>query len=158
MCVDGGLVRAVAQLAAVCNAKLPGCPQFPWWFECRCLPLALYRTNAAALFVSTGDLQRSYTTVQTKAQLLCVLAWCTATPFLQMLVEAETEDGARHSTLLQNAETVRLICPGAAASSKAPSWEAVSVSALQPGQRVYLLMQEGARHTGISIQERISER
>jgi 3-dehydroquinate synthase class II len=28
---------------------------------------------------------------------------------------------------------------------------------LRPGQPVFLLMQEGARHTGISIQEQIKE-
>lgn len=95
----------------------------------------------------------------------------------QMLVEAETDDGCRHSTLLQNAETVRLVCPAvattsssssagstalspsgqAAGSASGQSWQAVSVSALQPGQRVYVLLQEGARHTGISIQEQIKE-
>ena len=110
---------------------------------------------------------------------------------LQMLVEAETPDGVRHSTLLQNAETVRLVCPTGSAkssngggSSSSPSkatggqleqqlmaqplqrtsstgagqaWQAVSVSSLQPGQQVFLLMQAGARHTGISIQEQIKE-
>jgi 3-dehydroquinate synthase class II len=108
-----------------------------------------------------------------------------------MLIEAETEDGTRHSTLLQNAETVRLVCPSAGSiapgstnnsssnssasrtssssaeltsqtaditrSSLQQGWQAVSVSALQPGQKVFLLMQEGARHTGISIQEQIKE-
>jgi 3-dehydroquinate synthase class II len=84
-----------------------------------------------------------------------------------MLVEAETPDGTKHSTLLQNAETVRLVGPAAAPpgaaqgstdSSDAAAWQAVSVSALHVGQQVYVLQQQGARHTGISIQERISER
>lgn len=81
---------------------------------------------------------------------------------LQMLVEAETEDGLKHSTLLQNAETVRLVGPRAAPAAQQPaataSWQAVSVSSLQPGQQVFLLLQDGARHTGIAIQERITER
>lgn len=93
-----------------------------------------------------------------------------------MLVEAETADGVRHSTLLQNAETVRLVCPSgssrptpSSSSSSSTSqvegprpdgkheWQAISVSSLQPGQQVFLLLQEGARHTGISIQEQIKE-
>jgi hypothetical protein len=69
-------------------------------------------------------------------------------------------------------ETVRLVGPAAAAeggsSSGASSssgsggsgqggWRAVSVSQLAPGDRVLVLQQAGARHTGIAIQERISE-
>lgn len=101
---------------------------------------------------------------------------------VQMLIEAETDDGLRHSTLLQNAETVRLVCPSSssntpsssshsssssmstpaqagddASSTTKQAWQAVSVSTLQPGQKVFLLMQEGARHTGISIREQIKE-
>lgn len=48
---------------------------------------------------------------------------------LQVLVEAETADGSRHSTLLQNAETVRLIGPTTAA---APSSAAPTHLAAQP--------------------------
>lgn len=99
---------------------------------------------------------------------------------LQMLVEAETAEGQRHSTLLQNAETVRLVGPkdsapaaaGSAASESAAAgsstdgsiaaarqqWQAVAVTELRPGQQVYLLRQAGARHTGISIQENINEK
>ena len=103
-----------------------------------------------------------------------------------MLVEARTEDGETHSTLLQNAETVRLIGPTsscvpsatAEASNGSPSnpmkgakeardfqkeqqrpdWEAIPVSTMAPGDKLYVLRQEGARHTGISIEERIVER
>lgn len=103
-----------------------------------------------------------------------------------MLVEAETADGLRHSTLLQNAETVRLIGPskhsiaaasssdskaGASQSTDGPAaqqqqqqqlgqqqWKAIAVTELQPGQQVFLLRQDGARHTGISIQENINEK
>jgi 3-dehydroquinate synthase class II len=130
----------------------------------------------------------------TSCLLRALLAGCVrlcGCPVLQMLVEAETADGMRHSTLLQNAETVRLIGPVSSSSSSSTStssssssrsssaspaapgssstadgcsagpqqsWQAVSVSELQPGQKVYLLLQEAARHTGISIQERICEK
>jgi 3-dehydroquinate synthase class II len=111
---------------------------------------------------------------------------------VQMLVEARTPDGALHSTLLQNAETVRLVGPAqqqpqqqqqqqqqkerppptadrvsqstqmraaaAVPGVSAPGWVALPVSELAPGNVVYVLQQEGARHTGISIQERIVEK
>lgn len=110
--------------------------------------------------------------------------WCNLV-FMQVLVEAETEDGLRHSILLQNAETVRLIGPQPAESPEAseshthesghisdshtlqpaeqsdggqPQFVAVSVSELEVGQMVYLHLQGAARHTGISIQENIVER
>ena len=110
--------------------------------------------------------------------------WCNLV-FMQVLVEAETEDGLRHSILLQNAETVRLIGPQLAESPEAseshtresghtsdsntvqpaeqsdggqPQFVAVSVSELEVGQMVYLHLQGAARHTGISIQENIVER
>ena len=40
---------------------------------------------------------------------------------MQVLVEAETLDGARHSILLQNAETVRLIGPSTSAAAPVAS-------------------------------------
>jgi len=101
--------------------------------------------------------------------------------YMQVLVEAETQNGQRHSILLQNAETVRLIGPRTTMSSvsnmenksSGPSQtpeqsdvsgsqksqsDAVSVSELQIGQSVYLHLQGAARHTGISIQENIVEK
>ena len=100
--------------------------------------------------------------------------------YMQVLVEAETQDGQRHSILLQNAETVRLIGPCTTTSSvsnmedeSGPSQtpeqsnvsssqqsqsDAVSVSEVQVGQPVYLHLQGAARHTGISIQENIVEK
>jgi 3-dehydroquinate synthase class II len=47
---------------------------------------------------------------------------------------------------------------GSSTGALQQTWRAESVSELQPGQEVYLLLQEAARHTGISIQERISEK
>jgi 3-dehydroquinate synthase class II len=87
----------------------------------------------------------------------------------QVLVEAEAPNGDVVSTLMQNAETVRLVGPSTAEprdSASAPghtdgrsaAWRAVSVSELVPGDDVHLLQQEGARHTGISIQESIVEK
>jgi 3-dehydroquinate synthase class II len=80
-----------------------------------------------------------------------------------MLVEATAEDGEVWSTMLQNAETVRLVGPGAAADGAADpggqGWQATSVSQLAVGSsRVYVLRQGAARHTGVAIQEQISER
>eukprot|EP00877_Chromochloris_zofingiensis_P009270 jgi/Chrzof1/4597/Cz14g19190.t1 len=134
---------------------------------------------------------------------------------IQVLVEAQTTDGALHSIILQNAETVRLVGPTvpqqpqqqqqqqqhhhhhhhqqqrqqqqatldapevdsgqkhmhsqqpnaagvnrpkSGATSQQPCWCALSVSELQPGDAVYILRQEGARHTGIAIQESITEK
>eukprot|EP00887_Chlorella_sp_A99_P008100 scaffold12.g8100.t1 len=119
-----------------------------------------------------------------------------------VLVEAATRDGAAHSILLQNAETVKLVGPapgstsgrdpaqdghvsqegpagssgggggggraapegaggngaGPAAAGGAKRWRAISVSELQPGDEVYVLRQGAARHTGISIEEQITEK
>lgn len=72
---------------------------------------------------------------------------------LQMLVEAEVE-GESFSSLLQNAETVRLVTPGGthgAFGSKA-------VTELRAGDTVLLSRTDGARHTGIAIKENIVER
>lgn len=101
-----------------------------------------------------------------------------------MLVEAETPDQARHSLLVQNAETVRLVGPAADASQRNQGgagcdgsaaakhisgvevsteglhkdWQALSVSQLQVGDRLFVRRQAAARHTGISINESITER
>jgi hypothetical protein len=125
------------------------------------------------------------------------------------LVEAELPDGESCSVLLQNAETVRLVGPLAAAkgsggssrrsgggtaregssggdapaeaaaadgyvwqqggssmpvdsqqqgSEQQQGWGAVSVSELAPGHRLLVLRQASARHTGVAIEESITER
>lgn len=71
-------------------------------------------------------------------------------------MEAETQDGQRHSIMLQNAETVRLISPQG--ERAVLSSDAVSVTELHVGQPVYLHLQDAARHTGISIKEQIVEK
>lgn len=71
-------------------------------------------------------------------------------------MEAETQDGQRHSIMLQNAETVRLIGPRT--EQAALPTNAVSVTELQVGQPIFLHLQGAARHTGISIEEHIVEK
>jgi 3-dehydroquinate synthase class II len=103
-----------------------------------------------------------------------------------VLVEATTEDGVEHSILLQNAETVKLIGPkgnrnggdvnkGGSCDSrrnktlnkalniggeagKAKEWRTISVAEMVPGDEVYVLVQNAARHTGVSIEESITEK
>jgi len=65
-----------------------------------------------------------------------------------ILVEAEA-DGERISTLLQNAETIKLV--GADGSPK-------SVADLKIGDQVMVYLEEGARHFGMSIDESIIEK
>jgi 3-dehydroquinate synthase II len=65
-----------------------------------------------------------------------------------ILIEAEAE-GERISTLLQNAETIKLV--GADGSPK-------SVADLKIGDQVMVYLEEGARHFGMSIEESIIEK
>ena len=76
-----------------------------------------------------------------------------------VLVEAETsgDGGGRHSVLLQNAETVKLVGPSGDAGDSS-GWRAVSVAQLAQGDRVYVLRQPAARHTGLAVEEGVSER
>ena len=64
-----------------------------------------------------------------------------------LLLEAEA-DGRRYSTILQNAETIRLCTPSGP----------VSVSALKVGQEVLARIEAGGRHFGHAIAETIIER
>jgi 3-dehydroquinate synthase II len=65
-----------------------------------------------------------------------------------VLVEAE-ENGQTVSTILQNAETIRLT---------APSGEAVSLVDLKEGSEVLVYREGSARHFGVKIDETIVER
>ncbi|KAL1338093.1 uncharacterized protein [Arachis hypogaea] len=68
-----------------------------------------------------------------------------------ILVEAKRDsDSQTVSILLQNAETVALICPP---QCEALSKTAVPVTSLKVGDEILLRVQGGARHTGIEIQE-----
>ena len=63
-----------------------------------------------------------------------------------LLVEIE-ENGKRYTTILQNAETIRLCAP------EGP----ISVSDLRVGQKVLVRLEGGGRHFGHSIKETITE-
>lgn len=80
-------------------------------------------------------------------------------------MEACIED-VIYSIILQNAETVRLVCPNKHTDNDSSAGgklaqkgkQAISVSELQLGDEILLHTQHGARHTGISIQETILEK
>ena len=65
-----------------------------------------------------------------------------------MLIAAEA-GGQEVTTILQNAETIRLTRPGG---------EAVSIVSLKPGDEVLVSLESGARHFGHKIQETIVEK
>ncbi|MDY6904762.1 MAG: 3-dehydroquinate synthase II [Thermodesulfobacteriota bacterium] len=65
-----------------------------------------------------------------------------------MLVKA-TVDGTEVTTIVQNAETIRLT---------APDGSPVSVVALKPGDKVLVALEAGGRHFGYKIEETITER
>ncbi|KAL6325602.1 hypothetical protein AAG906_023447 [Vitis piasezkii] len=73
-----------------------------------------------------------------------------------ILVEAKvySDNGTLYSVLLQNAETVALICPSQGSGYQK---KAIPVTSLKVGDEVLLRVQGGARHTGIEIQEFIVE-
>jgi 3-dehydroquinate synthase II len=65
-----------------------------------------------------------------------------------MLVVAEVES-KRITTILQNAETIRLVQPGGAS---------VSVASLTPGTEVLVHREAGGRHFGMKIEETLEEK
>lgn len=65
-----------------------------------------------------------------------------------MLIEGEAE-GKRFSTLLQNAETIRLVDK---------KGKAISVVDLKPGSEVLSFVEEKGRHFGMSVDESIEEK
>lgn len=65
-----------------------------------------------------------------------------------LLVEAES-GGKRFSTLLQNAETIRLVTPGGGA---------ISVVELKEGDEVLVRLDDVGRHFGTAVRETIRER
>ncbi|ESW23206.1 hypothetical protein PHAVU_004G027100 [Phaseolus vulgaris] len=73
-----------------------------------------------------------------------------------ILVEAKIEsDTQTISILLQNAETVALVCPP---QGNTVLKTAIPVTSLKVGDEILLRVQGGARHTGIEIQEFIVEK
>jgi 3-dehydroquinate synthase II len=65
-----------------------------------------------------------------------------------MLVEAAYK-GKALSLVMQNAETIRLTKPGG---------EPVSITRLEPGDRVLAYLEEAGRHFGVKIDETIVEK
>lgn len=65
-----------------------------------------------------------------------------------LLIEAEYDD-VKIKTLVQNAETIRLVDDNG---------EPVSVSVLKPGDKIKIFIDEKARHFGMSIDENIIEK
>ena len=68
-----------------------------------------------------------------------------------------------YGIILQNAETVRLVCPSEhdvqpGLGEKAGETASKSVTELQEGTQVLLHQQEGARHTGMAIKEALLEK
>ncbi|XP_043704679.1 3-dehydroquinate synthase homolog isoform X2 [Telopea speciosissima] len=74
-----------------------------------------------------------------------------------ILVEAMKDSDCEtvYSILLQNAETVGLVCPILGNES---TKTAIPVTSLNVGDEIMLIVQGGARHTGIEIQEFILEK
>ncbi len=66
-----------------------------------------------------------------------------------LLVRAEGEGGAGHSVILQNAETIRLVCPGGGT---------ISMAKLSAGDSVLLLQDRPGRHFGVAVEETIQEK
>ena len=65
-----------------------------------------------------------------------------------LLLEAEA-DGRRHTTIVQNAETIRFVTPEGGS---------LAVGQVKPGDEVLLRLEEGGRHFGMRIRETIEER
>jgi len=65
-----------------------------------------------------------------------------------MLVEAEAQ-GRPISLVMQNAETIRLVCPDG---------KAVSVTTLKPGDKVLARIEKAGRHFGMQVDETLIER
>jgi len=65
-----------------------------------------------------------------------------------LLLEAEA-DGRRHTTIVQNAETIRFVTPDGGS---------LGVSQLKAGDEVLVRLEEGGRHLGMRIRETIAER
>jgi 3-dehydroquinate synthase II len=65
-----------------------------------------------------------------------------------LLVRAEGSGGASHSVILQNAETIRLVCAGGGT---------VSVARLSAGDSVLLAEEKAGRHFGTAVEETIRE-
>jgi 3-dehydroquinate synthase II len=66
-----------------------------------------------------------------------------------LLLRAAAPSGAEHSIVLQNAETIRLVGPGGAATS---------VARIRAGDEVLLMEERAGRHFGVAVEETIREK
>ncbi len=66
-----------------------------------------------------------------------------------LLIRAVAPSGNEHSIVLQNAETIRLVGPGGAATS---------VARIQAGDEVLLMEERAGRHFGVAVEETIREK
>jgi 3-dehydroquinate synthase II len=64
-----------------------------------------------------------------------------------LLILEATDGKGKYTTILQNAETVKLVGPKGA----------ISVSKIKPGDEVYARLEDGGRHFGMKIDETITE-
>ncbi|GAV67936.1 DHQS domain-containing protein [Cephalotus follicularis] len=74
-------------------------------------------------------------------------------PLILLEAKRDSDNETLYSILLQNVETVALVCPG----EENGEFETIPVTSLTAGDEVLLRVQGGARHTGIEIQEFIVE-
>ncbi|KAJ7974432.1 3-dehydroquinate synthase [Quillaja saponaria] len=75
-------------------------------------------------------------------------------PLILVDAKIDSDDLTIYSILLQNAETVAIVCPS---QGSGRSKTVVPVTTLKVGDEILLRLQGGARHTGIEIQEFIVE-
>ncbi|MBI5905055.1 MAG: 3-dehydroquinate synthase II [Deltaproteobacteria bacterium] len=66
-----------------------------------------------------------------------------------VLIRAVAPSGNEHSVVLQNAETIRLVGPGGAATS---------VARIAVGDRILLMEERSGRHFGVAVEETIREK
>lgn len=71
-----------------------------------------------------------------------------------VIVSAATPDGAEHSVILQNAETVKLVGP---VDADAGSWQTLPVTDMAAGDVVLVRRSAAGRHMGMAVQEQLSE-
>eukprot|EP00850_Spirogloea_muscicola_P000598 SM000002S05678 [mRNA] locus=s2:1482080:1485032:+ [translate_table: standard] len=136
-------------------------------FECDYVPSRPFRVNAGAVHsyvAGPGGKTKYLSELQSGSSVLVVdahgrsriatvgRAKIESRPL--MLIEVEDAEKQRHSVMLQNAETVRLVTSG----REEHSHQAIATSALKPSDQLVFLRQEGGRHTGISVQEFIIEK
>ncbi|KAM2143507.1 hypothetical protein ACFX1R_047292 [Malus domestica] len=76
-------------------------------------------------------------------------------PLILVEAKGDSDDQTFYSILVQNAETVALVCPS---KERELQKTAIPVTSLKVGDEILVRLQGGARHTGIEIQEFIVEK